>query len=55
MLHVSWQQYLSEEARLNEWLTSKESEIEDMKRIDASNTDDIRRAVKQLQVGRLAD
>ena len=47
---MSWQQYLTEEARLNEWLTSKEKEIEDMQRIDASDIDSVHRAIKQLQV-----
>jgi hypothetical protein len=50
VLQVSWQQYLTEEGRLNEWLTSKEKEIEDMQRIDASDVDNIHRTIKQLQV-----
>ncbi|XP_028414557.1 dystrophin-like isoform X10 [Dendronephthya gigantea] len=49
VLQVSWQQYTTEEARLNEWLTSKEKEIEDMKRIDASDIDNVHRTIKQLQ------
>ena len=51
VLHLSWQQYASEEARLNEWLTAKELEIEQMKGIDASNVENIRETIKQLQVG----
>ncbi len=43
---------MTEEARLNEWLTSKEKEIEEMQRIDASDTDNVHRAIKQLQVQR---
>lgn len=35
---------------MNEWLTSKEKEIEDMKRIDASDIDNVHRTIKQLQV-----
>ena len=50
MVQVSWQQYLTEESRLNGWLTSKEKEIEDMQRIDASNIDNVHITIKQLQV-----
>ena len=50
MVQVSWQQYLIEESRLNGWLTSKEKEIEDMQRIDASNIDNVHITIKQLQV-----
>ena len=52
MLQVSWQQYLTEEGRLNGWLSSKEKEIEDMQRIDASNIDNVHISIKQLQVCR---
>lgn len=50
VLQISWQQYSTEQARLNEWLTSKEKEVEDMQRIDASDSDNVHRSVKQLQV-----
>ena len=50
MVQVSWQQYLTEESRLNGWLTSKEKEIEDMQRIDAGNIDNVHITIKQLQV-----
>ena len=50
MLQLSWQQYVTEEHRLNEWLTAKEKEIEDMQRIDASDIDNVHRVIKQLQV-----